>query len=102
MYAVFRESTYAPGRPIQEASEFREFQTAHAKQSGYMGTIVTDVGAGRYLTVTLWETAADMDAARKALGPVVGRLLEPLMTVDSQLLGTGQVVVNDFSTVRQG
>lgn len=75
MYAVFRESTYAPGRPIQEAPQFREFQAAHAKQPGYKGTIVTDVGAGRYLTMTLWEP---------------------------QLLGTGQVVVNDLGAVRQG
>lgn len=96
MYAVFRESSYAPDRPIHESSEFREFHRAHADQRGYRGTVVTEVGGGRYLTVTLWETADDMAAAREALGPVVQRLLGPLMTSESQLLGTGPVVMNDL------
>jgi hypothetical protein len=96
MHAVFRETTYAAGRPIQDSPAFREFQAAHAQRRGYRGTLVTDVGGGRYLTVTLWETADDMAAAREALGPVVQRLLEPLMTAPSQLFGTGPVVVNDM------
>ena len=99
MYAVFRETTYAPDKPVYESSEFREFQAVHARRRGYRGTVVAEVGGGRYLTVTLWETADDMAAAREALGPVVQGLLDPLMTSPSQLLGTGPVVVNDLAQV---
>jgi hypothetical protein len=97
MHAVFREATYAADRPLQESTAFREFQATHARQPGYRGTVVADVGSGRYLTVTLWQTDSDMAAAREALGPVVQRLLDPLMTSPSKLLGTGAVVVSDVA-----
>jgi hypothetical protein len=100
MYAVFRETRYAPDQAIHETAEFREFQALHADRRGYQGTVVAEVGGGRYLTVTLWKTAEDMAAAREALGPVVQRLLDPLMTAPSQLLGTGPVVVDDLSRVQ--
>lgn len=102
MYAVFRETSYPPGIPIQESREFREFQQAHASRPGYVGTVVTDVGGGRYLTVTLWETEEDMHSAREAIGPVVERLLNPLMTAPSKLLGTGRVAVNDLAQAAKG
>lgn len=97
MYAVFRETHYAPDQTITESQEFRSFQEAHAGRRGYRGTLVAEVGGGRLLTVTLWETADDMNAARRALGPVVQELLNPLMTAPSALLGTGRVVVNDLA-----
>ena len=96
MYAVFRETTYAPNQPIVERREFQEFQNAHANRKGYKGTLVADAGNGRLITVTLWETAEDMNEAREALGPVVERMLNPLMTFPSKLYGTGRVVVNDL------
>ena len=96
MHAVFRETTYAPDKPIHLSREFQEFQQAHARRPGYCGTVVADAGNGRFLTLTLWDTAEAMHSAREALGPVVERLLEPLMTSPSVLLGTGQVVVNDL------
>lgn len=96
MYAVFRETSYAPDQPIMESPHFREFQQAHASRRGYLGTVVAEVGGGRFLTLTLWETAEDMDEAREALCPLIDRLLNPLMTAPSKLLGTGRVVVNDL------
>jgi hypothetical protein len=96
MHAVIRETTYAPDRPLEDMAEFAEFQTAHAARQGYRGTIVTRVGDGRYVTLTLWASAADMDAARDALGPVVQRLLNPLMTAPTRLYGTGEVIVDDL------
>jgi hypothetical protein len=96
MFAVFRETTYRPDLVLQESPQFQEFQRLHAGCRGYRGTIVTDVGEGRYLTATLWETSDDMHAARDALGAVVGRLLDPMMTKPSTLLGTGRVVVGDL------
>lgn len=96
MYAVIRETTYHTSRPFHESDEFQAFQRAHADQKGYRGTTVTDVGDGRFITITFWETAADMRSARDALGPVVERLLNPMMTAPTKLYGTGQVVVNDL------
>jgi hypothetical protein len=96
LFAVFRETTYDSDKPMYESEQFGSFQQAHAARSGYKGTIVADTGNGRFLTVTLWETAEDMDSARVALGPIVQRLLDPMMTTPAKLLGTGRVVVNDL------
>ena len=97
MHAVVRETRYAPDNRIQESPEFREFQKVHADRQGYRGTIVVDLDKGRFVTLTLWETEEDMAAARNALEPVVERLLNPMMTESSKLLGTGRVVVNDLA-----
>jgi hypothetical protein len=100
MYAVFREATYPEGKAIQDTPEFREFQEIHARRPGYVGTVVVDAGGGRYLTVTLWRTLEDMNAAREALGPVVERTLNRLMVSPSTLLGTGKVVISDVGDMR--
>jgi len=96
MYAVFRETTYPSDISIAETAQFQEFQRAHADRPGYVGTVVAQVGGGRYLTVTLWDTAEHMDAARETIGPIAARLLNPMMTTPSTLHGTGPVVVNDL------
>jgi hypothetical protein len=95
MHAVVRETFYPADLELADEPAFREFQAEHARQPGYRGTIVVALGNGRHITVTLWNTAEDMHAAREALGPTVGRLLEPMMTSSSHLLGTGPVVVKD-------
>lgn len=99
MYAVFRETNYPPDLKIQETSAFQKFQEKHSEQSGYIGTMVTNIGDGRHLTVTLWETQKNMDDARMELGPVVEELLNPLMTSPAKLLGTGIVVANDINKI---
>jgi hypothetical protein len=96
MYAVFRETTYTPDEKMEETEAFKAFQDKHAQQSGYLGTVVTNVGEGHYLTVTLWQSKKNMDDAREALTPVVEDLLNPIMTAPAKLLGTGPVVVNDI------
>lgn len=101
MHAVVRETYYAPENPIHETQEFQEFQQAHANLNGYQGTVVVDVGAGRFLTLTLWRTADDMAAAREAMGPVVERTLDALMISPAKLLGTGSVVVNDLAQIQK-
>ncbi|HET8721853.1 MAG TPA: hypothetical protein VFM24_07485 [Nitrospira sp.] len=97
MHAVIREAIYTPDTPIYERQEFRQFQDAHSRLPGYQGTIVVDTGSGRFITLTLWQTPEEMTAARERMGPVVERLLNPLMVSPSQLLGTGPVVVNDIT-----
>lgn len=99
MHAVIRETTYRRDQQLTERSEFKEFQKLHASRRGYKGTLVAEVGDGRYITLTLWETADDMQAAREALEPVVSRLLGPLMIAPSRLYGTGQVAMSDIVQV---
>lgn len=97
MYAVVRESTYSEDAPLAERPEFAAFQGVHAAQPGYRGTIVTHLGKGRHITVTLWDTAEHMDAARDAIGPAVKRVIEPLMAQPARLLGTGEVAYTDIA-----
>ncbi len=99
MHAVFRETRYSSGASVVESDAYREFNAIHAAQPGYRGSMVVDAGEGRLLTVTLWETAEAMSAAREALEPVVARLLDPSMTAPAMLLGTGRVVLNDLVPV---
>jgi hypothetical protein len=97
MYAVFRETSCPSTSPCQETAAFQEFQRLHAGQPGYRGTMVVAAGDGRHLTMTLWRSGADMDAARKVPEPVIGALIAPLMTAPSVLLGTGPVVATDLA-----
>jgi hypothetical protein len=100
MYAVVRETSYSPDTPINERQEFRQFQQEHSRLDGYKGTIVVDAGSGRFITLTLWQESEKMIAAREHMGPVVERLLNPLMISPAKLLGTGPVVVNDITDNR--
>jgi hypothetical protein len=97
MFAVIRETTYPVDKPLSERPQFRAFQKAHAEHPGYRGTIVTHLGDGRHVTVTLWDSAQHMDAAREAIGPTVGKLLEPIMLAPSRLYGTGEVAYTDVA-----
>jgi hypothetical protein len=97
MYAVVRENFYDSGKLSRADKEMKEFQSIHAAQPGYRGNIVVDLGGGRMLIVTLWESEATAHAAREALEPDIQRLLVPLMTKPSHLVGTGHVVADDVS-----
>jgi hypothetical protein len=99
MYAVVRETTYPSDTPLGDRPEFQAFQDAHSALRGYRGTVVTHVGGGRYVTVTLWETAGDMTAAREAIGPAVGKFIEPLMTAPARLIGSGEVAYTDIEAL---
>lgn len=101
MCAVVRETTYPLDRPLADRPEFTAFQDAHAAQPGYRGTIVTHLGEGRHITMTLWDTAEHMAAARNSIGPAVKTLIEPLMTQPTQLLGTGEVAYTDITAETQ-
>jgi hypothetical protein len=96
MFAVIRDTTYPADKPLGQRLEFKSFQDKHAAQPGYRGTIVTHLGNGRHITVTLWDTVEHMNAAREAIGPVVKTLIEPIMTAPAELLGTGDVVYTDI------
>ncbi len=97
MFAVIRETAYAPGPPGYQTPQFAQFQDAHAQLPVYAGTVVVDAGAGRLLTLTLWESEAQMHQARAAMEPVVRRTIAPLLAGPAQLVATGPVVVNDLT-----
>ncbi len=101
MHAVVRETRYPAEKPVHETNEFPEFEKIHSTQPGYHGSVVVNVGQGRFLTVTLWETEEEMAAARRTLEPIVERLLDPLMSAPSQLLGTGPVVASDLPGMQE-
>jgi hypothetical protein len=96
MYAIVRETTYDPAAVDRGQAELDEFQALHAKQRGYAGTVVVELGPGRWLTVNLWNSEADASAALPVMVPAVRRLLEPMMTAPSEQLGAGRVVLTDL------
>ena len=98
MYAIVRENIYDPTKLKQGLDRLSEFQTLHARQPGFRGTIVVDAGDGRWLTVNLWQTTEHAAAALPALIPEVQRLLEPMMAEPSQVVGAGPVVMSEIKT----
>ena len=97
MYAVVRNNLYDEGRLSAGAAQMDEFQQLHARQPGYVGNIVVDAGGGRLITLTLWQSREFADAAVPNLLPEIERLLEPLMAAPSELVGTGDVIVDDLT-----
>jgi hypothetical protein len=97
MYAIVRESTYDPDALKRGKDRFDEFQALHATQAGYAGTMVVELSAGRWLTVNLWNKEEDARAALPVMVPVVERLLEPMMTAPSEMIGAGPVVLTDLT-----
>jgi hypothetical protein len=97
MYAIVRDTTYDPAKLRDGSDQIAEFQEIHARQPGYRGTVVVDVGNGRWLSVNLWESEQHSQAALPAMIPVVQRLIEPLTAGPSQLVGAGPVVLTDLA-----
>ncbi len=96
MYSVIRENFYDPQKLSAGSKQMQEFHNLHASQPGYEGNIVVDLGGGHILVVTLWQSESQAHAARERLEPHIQRLLVPLMTKTSHLIGAGNVVVNDL------
>src|SRR5690242_8700518 len=97
MYAIVRESTYDTKALKGGKHRLDEFQALHEKQPGYAGTVVVELSAGRWLTVNLWKREEDARAALPVMVPVVERLLEPMMTQPSEVIGAGPVVLTDLT-----
>jgi hypothetical protein len=96
MYAVLRLNSFDPAKLAVAADKLEEFDKIHAAQSGYVGSIVVELGAGRRFALNMWESEQHSAAALQVLGPEVGRLLGPLMAAPSQLIGTGTVLSFDL------
>lgn len=96
MYAVVRDNTFESETLRTGGDNIAEFQAAHAARVGYRGSIEVDAGDGRRITLTLWNSREDAEAARVALGPVIQHTLTPLMAKPSALIGTGEVIFDDI------
>jgi hypothetical protein len=97
MYAVVRDNTFDLEKLARGSGNVADFQESHAAQPGYRGSIVVDAGAGRQITLTLWDSREEAEAARVALGPVIQSTLVPLMAKPSTLVAVGNAIFNDLT-----
>ena len=95
MYAVVRLNSFDPVK-LADSTSLEQFDQIHRAQPGYVGTVVVDLQAGRRLALNLWESEEHSAAALSVVGPEVGRLLEPLMSQPSELVGAGTVLSTDL------
>jgi hypothetical protein len=97
MYAIIRKNTYDPAKLAEAGPALTEFQGLHAAQRGYAGSIDVDAGDGQRIVVNLWQSEQEARAGQTVLVPHLQRLIEPLMTGPSQLVGFGQVAASDLT-----
>ena len=91
MFAIARLNTFDDRRLAASHAKLAEFDRLHASQPGYAGSLTIELDDSTRMTINLWESERDAQAALELLGPEVGRVLSPLMTAPSQLLGAGLV-----------
>lgn len=96
MYAIVRLNSYNPDKLAAAGGRLEQFDKLHAAQPGYVGGVVVDLQAGRRLVLNLWESEEHSVAALSVLGPEVGRVLNPLMSKRSELVGVGTVLSADL------
>ena len=92
MYAVVRINQDDPDRARLAHDQLREFDQTHSAQPGYRGTLTVGRADYRNLVVNLWDSEQHATAARTTLSPIVRRLLNPVLSQPSQLLGAGPVL----------
>lgn len=96
MYAIVRRNSFRTGHLPGAQAALREFDEIHADQPGFLGTIAIDEPDGRRLVISLWTNEEHATAALPALRTTVARLLQPLMSQPSELIGVGEVIANDL------
>ena len=95
MFAIVRLNSFDPVK-LAASTALEEFDQIHRSQPGYIGSVLIDLKEGRRLVVNLWESEEHSAAALSVVGPEVGRLLEPLMSQPSELVGAGPVLSTDL------
>jgi hypothetical protein len=95
MYAIVRLNSFDPIK-LEASPALEQFDQIHRRQPGYVGTIVVDLQAGRRLVLNLWESEEHSAAALSVVGSEVGRLLVPLMSHPSKLVGAGTVISTEL------
>ena len=85
MFAIVRLNSFDPVK-LAASPALEQFDQIHRTQPGYVGRLV----------LNLWESEEYSTAALSVVGPEVGRLLEPLMSHPSELVGAGTVISTDL------
>jgi hypothetical protein len=101
MYAVLRLNSFDPAKLAASGERLEEFDRVHA-QPGYVGSVVVDLGESRRFALNLWESEQHSTAALSVLGPEVQRLLVPLLSSPSELIGVGTVLSSDLAPSTDG
>ena len=102
MYAVLRLNSFDPAKLAASREQLEEFDRVHAAQPGYVGSVVVDLGESRRFALNLWESEQHSAAALSVLGPEVQRLLVPLLSSRSELIGVGNVISSDLAPSTDG
>lgn len=89
MYAVIRVNSLDPVKVAEAAAELRWLDELHGEQPGFLGSIVVDLDGDRQVIVNVWQSEEHSRAGLALLAPWASRLLTPLMTEPSQLIGAG-------------
>ena len=97
MYAVVREASYDSKKRADSSEQIEEFARIRAQQPGYLGAVTVDTGNGRTLSVVLWESKEQQEAAGAKLTPEAERLMGPLWTTPARIIGSGNVVYDDLT-----
>jgi hypothetical protein len=97
MFAVVREATYDAKKKANGSKQLEEFARIRAQQAGYRGTVTLEAGDGRTLTLALWESKEQQEAASAKLAPEAQRLMGPLWTTPARIVGSGEVTQNDLT-----
>jgi hypothetical protein len=97
MFAVVREATYDSEKKASGNSQVEEFARIRAQQAGYRGSVTVDAGDGRTLTIALWDSEPEQQAASATLAPEAQRLLAPLWKVPGRIIGSGEVIHDDVT-----
>jgi hypothetical protein len=102
LYAVLRLNSFDPAKLGASGEKLEEFDRIHAAQPGYVGSIVVDLGESRRFALNLWESEQHSTSALSVLGPEVQRLLVPLLSSPSELIGVGTVLSSDLAPSTDG
>ena len=97
MFAVVRDATYDAEKKAGASEQVEEFARIRAQQPGYRGVVTVDAGDGRTLTVALWETEEHSRAGSATIAPEADRLMGPLWTSPSRVIGSGEVIYDDLA-----
>lgn len=100
MQAVLRVNTFNPDTLAESPRQLEEFDEIHRAQEGYLGGVTVDLGEGRRFVLNLWASDEHRQAGLSALAPEVERLVNPVLTKPSELIGVGPVVGCDLVRLR--
>ncbi|MEA5455047.1 hypothetical protein SPF06_09985 [Sinomonas sp. JGH33] len=96
---MLRINSFDEAKLAEAQENLREFDRLHAAQPGFLGNLTVDLGGGRRFVLNLWRSAEDAQAGLSVLGPEVRRVVEPLLSAPSELIGMGPVISSDFGPV---